>query len=246
MSTTLALPILEELLPGGFRYGSNLLVRFDPRSIWYETSLTIAAHAVKRSIRTEYHIFQHIPNEVREALTRLGLDVGKLEVERALRIIDSYTIQLKIGVPEGTGTGGVDDAVTQSLKVSDYSIAMARKLKEGHAEQEKRGLHIDDNTGIILQYNEERAVIDFWRTRIIPLFRASEDIALHSLLTGVASDAFCRQFESLCDGIVDFKSEDRAGEIVQSVRLSAMRGRPYDSRWRELRLMDNGEVVLGN
>ena len=206
----------------------------------------MAAHAVRRGVTTEYHVFQHIPNEVRENLTRLGLDARKLEEEGTLRIIDSYTVQLQIGIPEKHEIRTVRSAITQSVKVSDYSIAMAQKLKQGHDESEKKGLHIDDNTGILLQYNEEKAVIDFWRTRIIPLLRASQDVALHSLVTGVASEAFSRQFESLCDGIIDFKSEDRSGEIQQHVRVSAMRGKPYDSRWHRLKLLDNGEVILAD
>ena len=81
MSDVVVLPILSDLVPGGFRYGLNIVVEFEPHSLWYETSLTIAAHALRNGARTDYHTFQHIPNEVLGALARFGLDVKKLEGE---------------------------------------------------------------------------------------------------------------------------------------------------------------------
>ena len=35
----------------------------------------------------------------------------------------------------------------------------------------------------------------------------------HSLVAGVYSEAFYRQFEALCDGIIDFKSQEQAGQM---------------------------------
>ncbi len=245
MSISLTLPILSELVQGGFRYGCNLLAKFDPHSIWYETSLTIAAHALRSGVKTEYHTFQHMPRDVRDALTRLGLNVKRLEEETILAIIDSYTAQTGIGVPEKR-EGRLGRAVTESLKISDWSIGVGQSLKETVPESAKGGLHVDDNLTVLLQYNSEKEMIDFWRTRMIPLSRAHENILLHSLLTGVASDAFYRQFESLCDGIIEFKSEESAGQIAQHIRVAAMRGRTYDSRWRRISLLENGEVILAD
>ena len=100
MPNVLALPILSDLVPGGFRYGLNLVVEFEPHSLWYETSLTIAAYGLRSGLRTDYHTFQHIPSEVVEALARFGLDVQKLEEEGNLRILDTYTVTTGVGIPE--------------------------------------------------------------------------------------------------------------------------------------------------
>ena len=242
LSTALTLPILSKLVPGGFGYGINLLVEFDPKSIWYETSLTIAAHALRDGIRTDYHTFQHYPNEVMQYLAKLGLDVENLQKDDAFSIIDSYTTQMGLEKPK-IPTGRVHYQ-TQSLKLSDWSIAMSQEMKTGHPEPEMRRLHIDDNTSVLLQYNEEKLFIDFWRTRSIPTARGRQLAFLHSLVTGVYSDAFCRQFESVADGIIELRSEEKSSGVEHFIRVRAMRGKNYDSRWHKLQLLDSGKVTL--
>ncbi len=233
------LPILEKLIPEGLRYGANYVVEFDPSSLWYETSLTMTAQAVKSGIRTEYHIFQHVPAEVREALTKLGLDIKKSEDEGIFRILDTYTVTTGLGRPEDRGKS----YESMSFNLSDWSIAVARVVKEGASQEEKRWLHIDDNTSVLNQYSDEKTFIDIWRTRAIPYARARELAMIHSHVIGVASNAFYRQFEQLCDGTLDFKSEEIADQIGHYARVRSLRGQAVDSRWRRLRLLDNGEVV---
>lgn len=240
MSSTLSLPILRNLVPGGIDYGASLLVEFEPRSLWYETSLTIAAHALRNGVPTGYHTFQHIPGEVRSALARHGLNVKELQDKDLLSVIDSYTIQTGLGVPETRGPSST------SLKLSDWSIEDAKHIRAGIPESEKRHLHIDDNILVLLDYNQEKEFIDYYRTRLIPFARAHEMTVLHAVVIGVASESFYKKFESLCDGIIEFRSDEKGGQIEQYVRVSAMRGRTYDSRWRKLQLLDNGEVTVAD
>ncbi len=232
-SLSLAIPILEGLIHEGVRFGSVILVEFGPDSIWHEASYSIAARAALQGIRTEYHTFLHNPTEVKEAITKLGTDVKKLENEKLLTIIDSYSPQIELK--------------SKSLKLTDFdqSIDSAQRLKAGNvSEESKHILHIDDDTSIFLQYNQENDMIQRWRTRAIPSWKTAECVALTSLLTGIASDAFYARFESMCDGIIDFKSEESEGQIRQLFRLRRMRGKAIESRWRRLQLLDNGAVEL--
>lgn len=232
-SLSLAIPILEGLMPEGVRFGSVILVEFGPDSIWHEASYSIAAQAALRGIGTEYHTFLRKPIEVEEALTKLGTDVKRLENEKLLTIIDSYSPQIELK--------------SQSLKLRDFdhSIDSAQRLQAGNvSEQSKHILHIDDDTSIFLQYNSENDMIQRWRTQGIPSCKATGRVALSSLLTGIASKAFYARFESMCDGLIDFKSEEREGQIVHLFRLRRMRGKAMDSRWRRLKLLDNGAVEM--
>lgn len=202
--------------------------------------MTIAARAVMQGIKTEYHTFQHMPEEIRKGLSARGLDVKEAEGEMRFRIMDSYTPQTGLGVVQSAKAA----PWTVSMKLSEWSIGDAKIIKADLPESEKRWLHIDDDASILLHYNQEKEFIDYWRTRNIPSARATETAMLHSVLTGIASDSFYRKFESLCDGIIEFKTEDKSGEIEHYVRISAMRGRTSDTRWRRVRILESGEVAV--
>jgi len=238
----LAVPIVRELIPEGIEYGATVLTEFKPDSLWYETSLTIAAQALRNGLKTTYHAFQQSPTVIRDSLSRLGVDVEKLEREGLLRIMDSYTAQTGLGQSEDQIAS--HPSVALSLKLTDWSIDQAKYLKDGYPEDLKRWLHIDDNFSIMNRYNQESIILDWIRTRDIPENRASETIGLRSLLMGVGSDSFCSQMEALHDVIIDFKSEEQAGKIEQYVRVRLIRGKRADSRWRKLELLDNGEVSI--
>lgn len=247
MTNDLTLPILSELTRNGFGYGTSLLVEFEPDSLWYETSLTIAAHALRREIRTDYHTYVRSPDEVRNSLTGLGLDIGKLEKDDIFRIIDSYTVTTGLGTPEKPAAKSELPYQAASLRISDWSIGTARVLKgTGVTEADKRRIHLDDNSSVLTQYNQEKEVLDIWRARFVPFSRILNQATVHSLMMGVHSEAFYKYVESISDGVIDFKSQEENGRIEHYVRARILRGKGYDSRWRKLRLHDNGEVTMAD
>jgi len=238
--SNLKIPILEELVPGGFAYGQLLLVVYDPDSLWYETSLTMAAQSVRSGVRVEYHAYEHLPDKIREAFVSLGLNVKELEEEDKLRILDSYTVQTGLGSAEKRSKSKLP---IQPLKLSESSIEWAQLMKAGIPEVDKRWLHIDDNTCIQLQYNDEKTVMTFTRTRIPSWVRARETTIINSLVNGITSESFYKQYLTLYDGIIDFKNQEKE-ELEHVVRVRLLRGRSCDSRWHRIKILDTGEVAL--
>lgn len=229
------------MVPGGIEYGSIILVEFEPQSCWYDAAYSIAAQALRQEVRTDLHIFQHTPQAVRDRMSGFGLDVKELIDQDLLRIIDSYTVQ--IGVNAAEVPKGADVFKTSSVKLQDWAQAAAAQISSDIPESEKYRIHIDDNTAVLTRYNEEQAVVDYWRTRIIPLYRARASILVNAVALGVASDSFYKQQESLVDGIMDCRSQEENGRIEHYVRVRAFRGKSPDSRWQHVELQ-HGEVIF--
>ena len=74
--------------------------------------------------------------------------------------------------------------------------------------------------------------------------RILELSVFHSVVAEVWPDSFYKQSEAWCDGVIDFKAEDKDGQLENYVRVRSIRGMKCDSRWRQLYLKSNGEVIL--
>jgi len=238
------LEILGELAPGGFHYGMTCLVEYEPHSLWQETSLTIAAEALKRGIKTEYHIFQHTPTEVRSALKEMGVEVENCERRGIFRIMDTYTSTTPLGESrEGRAEPLLSGRTPDARK---WARTIRQKMKSGFEEGEKRWLHIDDNEAVLLQFSDEEYIVNGWRTTFVPMAKARELLTLHALVTGVASDSFYRKREALADAIMDFKAIEEGRKLEHYVRLRALRGVKFDSSWRRIELFGKNRVRLSS
>ncbi len=248
MTESLVLPILKLMVPSGLHYGGHYIVEYDPDSPWYETSLTLTAEALKQGVRTEYHVFIHPPSQIRDDLAKLGIDVKHLEEEDNLRILDTYDVMTGLASPENPGAmsrkGREPFESHRSFDLVHWSSKVETLIKQGVALEERKWLHLDDNTSILNHYSEEKTILDSWRTRFLPYARIRELAMIHSFVTGVASENFYRNFEALCDGIFDFRSLEEKGLFQHYARVRTMRGTTIDTRWRRLQLKDNGQVQV--
>src|SRR5579862_1184901 len=223
----LSIPLLENLAPGGFFFGGVYIVEYDPDSLWYETSLTIAALALKQGTKVEYHVFRHFPSEAVEAFSRLGVDAAKSKTEGLLNIIDSFTQTLEYEEEkkkESAQSFRVAKTHGKPLDLVKSAENWAREARAGYSDRNKHWLHIDDNTGIFLQYNDEKTVIDKWRTAILPYsVRSRETPHLLAFPRKAASDWFYSQFEALCDGIIEVKTREEDDGIQNFIRIRTLR-----------------------
>jgi KaiC/GvpD/RAD55 family RecA-like ATPase len=246
--TLCPVPILDQLAPKGFFYGGMYVVEFEPDSLWYELSLTIAAHAVKSGTKTEYHVFQHYSREAADAFSRLGVDVERSMRDGLLRIVDSYS--QTVAHEEERKRAAASDPLLKSTQTTPLDMAESAKhwvelFKAGFPEEEKRWLHIDDNTTIFLQYNDEKTTVDTWRTAFAPYsIRAPERAALYAFVKGVASDGFYAKFEALVDGIIDLKAREDEGRMEHYIRIRNLKGKVFDSTWHRIQVSESGEVTM--
>jgi KaiC/GvpD/RAD55 family RecA-like ATPase len=238
----LDLEILGELAPGAFHYGMTCVIEFEPHSLWHEVSLTITAEALKHGIKTEYHVFQHTPSDIRAALKEMGVDVEKFEERGSFRIWDSYTptTLLKANI-EGKAEPMLSG---KSPDLQQWTKAIREKMEHGFEEEEKRWLHIDDNEAILLQFNDEEYVTKGWRTIFLPMVKSRQLITFHAFVTGMASQSFYNQRESVADAVIDIVTREEQGRLEHYIRLRALRGMKFDSSWRRIELFDKNRVKL--
>jgi class 3 adenylate cyclase len=248
LADILRVPLLNELAPDGFFYGGHYIVEFDPDSLWYETSLTIAALALKQGMKTEYHVFQHYPSEAVEAFSRLGLDAKKAEKEGLLNFWDSYsrTVDYEAAMKDNRGVerNAWKSTPDKPFDLKKTAEGVKKEMKAGYSEQEKRWLHLDDNTAIMLQYVDDDEFVDMWRTGGVVAIRARETPHFLAFVKGVAPEAFYTKYEALCDGIIDVAAKEEGGRIENYIRIRMLRGKVFDSRWHHISLGSNGEVRL--
>lgn len=254
MSENCPVPILNDIAPDGFFYGGHYVVEFDPASLWYETSLTIAALALRQGTKTEYHVFQHYPSEVLDAISRLGVDARELEKAGLLSIWDSYSATVQYEEEKERMEREKGNAWISTLnKPLDIKASKDRWIEAARAggglpdfkEEEKGWLHLDDNTSIFLQYNDEETFVDAWRTGVLPYgIRARKTPHFLAFVKGVASASFYSKFEALCDGIIDLKTQEEEGQIGNYIRVRMLRGKTFDSHWHRIQLSSSGEVTL--
>jgi KaiC/GvpD/RAD55 family RecA-like ATPase len=234
----LRLPILDALVPEGLSYGALYLVEFEPQSFWYDTSLTLAAQALKRHAKTVYHTLMHLPQDVRRRIAEQGVDVEAAEDQGIFRIDDSYTPTTGLDLPQPTRKSGLG-----SLNLEDWSVREKSDI-EKPTEAEKRWVHIDDDISVLLQYNDEKLLHKMRRDRAMPWARALELVLFQPIATGVFSESFYRLMESSCDGIIEFRTLEEAGRMENYARARMIRGKTLDSRWKLLKVHDNGEVAV--
>ena len=250
-------PLLNDLAPDGFFYGGHYIIEFTPDSLWYETSLTIAAMALKQGMKTEYHVFNHDPADALDSISALGVDARRLEKDGLLSIWDAYTETMEYE-SKGTATEDQDKGrrggwgepfdrktdPSRPLNVEEGAKHWIKAGTEGFKDEEKGWLHLDDNTATFLQYNDEKTFVKFWRLGALPYgIRARECPHFLGFVKGLASDAFYTQFESVCDGVIDLKAQEEGGRIEQYIRIRMLRGKTFDSRWHRIQLSSNGEVA---
>jgi len=177
----LKVPLLNDLAPDGFFYGGHYIIEFTPDSLWYETSVTITALALKQGIKTEYHVFNHPPADALDAISALGVDARKLEKDGLLSIWDAYTETVEYesrgNTPEDQDKGrrgGWGETVdrksdpSRPLNIEKGAEHWIKAGTDGFKDEEKGWLHLDDNTATFLQYNDEKTFVKFWRLGPLP------------------------------------------------------------------------------
>ncbi len=251
------IPFLSELIPGGIRAGTILLVEFDPESQWFALATTMAARTLQNGGNVALNAIARPPEDIENELSSLAVDVPKAFEEGHLAINDWYSATLRGGriEPLAPGTSVFENTPKgsrmRSVKVQDLSVEF---LKDSKSPKESSRiysatwpagtLNIVDSLSIYLRFNEEKTYAEYLETRQNPQQRKMQRITIMGLVRGIHSDWFYKRMEAASDGVVDLQVMERDGKVKNFLRVRALRGLPHDSAWHLIEIKPNGEAEL--
>ncbi|HYB66771.1 MAG TPA: ATPase domain-containing protein [Candidatus Acidoferrales bacterium] len=228
------IPLIEDLMMDPVPAGSALMVEFDPTSLWYAASMTIAAGWLKTGGIVTYSVNGQTPDSIRAQFRRLGFDVETLEKDERLVIFDGYTITL--------GRISNEKYAAQSLKAGDLSITYSREVMQAGPVPEL--LTIVDTVSSLARFNDDRAWVEFLLTRGIPSASLTKSTTIAGIIQGLHPDSVYKQLEAAVDGVVDFKLDEATNPPTNLMRIKSVRNIGFDGRWHQLKKGENSEVIL--
>ena len=252
------LPIFDALIPNGIKAGSILLVEYDPESQWLTLATTLTAHYLMSGSHACPCACVRPREDLRNDLSRLGIDVDRSEREGLLRVDDWYSASLGLEHPAGTltwsdmmvGKGASSYLQAASLKVTDLSVQLLKLMKDGSPDVVDTWppghLLIWESMSPMLRFNDEKIFLDWLETRLNPYERKMKRIELQGVVRGVHSESFYRRMESASDGVIEVRLMERGEEVKNLLRVRSIKGQPHDSRWHEIQVEPNGEATILN
>ena len=250
------IPLLAQLIPDGVKPGTIFTVEFDPDSQWLAVTTTISAKYLQLGKRVTYVTATRPPEEVKDSLASLGIDVAAAVREHRLTIDDWYTATLTGGRIEAEpGKMSLFEPIEggsrlRSLKVADLSVEWLKSSKSGWAPEDVAetwppgALGVADSGSEMLRFNEEKAVLEWLISRGWPNERKAKRITLWGISRGAHAEPFYKRLEGSTDGIIDIHVMERADEAKSFLRIRSLKNQPADGRWHEIEMKSNGEAVL--
>ena len=209
-------------------------MEYDPVSVWYDASVSIAAGWLKTGGSVAYNNAAQSPEQVRLRFKRLGLSVEKLEEDGMLGINDWYTATL--------GQKSKEKYALDTLKVHDLSIRIAKEVATSGPQVGL--LMVRDDLSGLDRFNEEKNWVEFLLTRMIPGNRARQFTSIRGIIRGIHSNWAYKQLEAADDGVVDFKLNESTDPPTNMMRIKNIRNISFDGRWHKLKISENFEVTL--
>lgn len=217
------------------------MIEYDSASQWYATFSTFAAGWILNGGRVHYNVGSGPPDDVRAHLKMLGLNVGALEADGKLILLDWYTATL--------GQKSKEKYAFDSLKVADLSIRFSKAAKGEEssaipAPVSPDVLRIHDDISALFRFNDEKSTVEFLLTRFIPHQWKGFGRFMAGAIRGIHSDWVYSQLEAQCHGVIDLKLDETSSGPANLVRIRTLRNVGFDPTWHELRVGDGSQVTL--
>ncbi len=206
-SLRVSVPFLDRLVPGGVKPATIFTVEYDPESQWLAVATTITARFLQANGHVAYTAQTRSPEEVKNALAALGVDIPAAQKAGLLRVSDQYSATLSGGRLESSSVhSGVLEEIQggvrfRSLKVGDLSVQWLKFSKLDSDTYEKTrtwgpagSLGVVESISEMLRFNEENAFAEWMVSRVNPIERRAKRITLQAYVRGIHGEAFSGAF----------------------------------------------------
>lgn len=224
-TTSVQIPLLAELIEGGVPYGTSFLIEYDADSMYYQILESVVHGLVSAGYLVSFFDYTRFPDEIRRDLRAMGSAIEALEASGNFHLYDGYSTTL--------GLKSKEPFRFDSLKVSDLSLEFLKMTKDEKAI--KRDIGFSDNGSVVLRYNEEKAFVAWYATRVIPRIKIHERISFSAFVSGIHSSYFYKSMEDLVDGVIDIGLETAASETYTKIRMRSFKKGRFESSWRRVR-----------
>ncbi len=131
----------------------------------------------------------------------------------------------------------------EPLKVGELSLQFLKMTREEKPIQPDIGF--SDNGSIVLRYNDEKAFVEWYATRVIPRIKIHERISFSAFVAGVHSVSFYRSTEDLVDGVIDVKLDETGKASFTKLRIRSFKKAPFSGYWRRVKFDGLHARLLG-
>lgn len=229
------IPILVDLIPAGVPYRTAFVIEYDPDSSYYQILESIVHDLLSAGQVVSFFDYTRFPDQVRQDLRALGSDIDTLEAQGKFRLYDGYSATL--------GVKSKEKLAFESLKVADISLYFLKMTKDENPIRNDVGF--SDSGTIGLRYNEEKAFLDWYATRVIPRVKLHDRISFSAFVSEVHSAPFYKSIEDMCDGVIDVKFDDSEGTPRTRLRVRAFKAGQFNGSWRYVKF-DGLHAILTN
>jgi len=210
----------NEMTRGGIPDSYSVMISGDAGSGKSVLCQQLASMHLQQGKPCIYVTYDSFPDEVRESMKNLQLDISTFEKGGTFKFVDCYS-----------GVAGKKSSekysVEQPYSLSDLGITMSIALNE--VKQKSTRVFLDSTTPLFMRLNPSE-VMEFLQDRIAKI-KGDDGTFLFTIGKQTVSPAIMSSLEDIVDCIIELVTQRGDGKTSRNFRIKRFRGRGFVDAW---------------
>jgi len=231
--TRMGIPFLDALLPEGLPIPSASAVLGDAGTGKTVLCQQMLVTYLARGGTGIYLALDSFPDQIRGALSALGCNAQRYELQDKLLLVDCYS-----GI---IGRKSSERLSSDSAGLVDLNVLVSKSLSA--LEGAPPMMVLDSLTTLFQRMGIRPSILSL--DNLVAKVRAADAVLLVKLSRRAFHPAIIATVEEMVDGVIEMKTEEDSGAIQRSLRVFKMRGTPHKMSWIKYEIDSaNGLVPL--